>query len=244
MKAIDLLKKIFIFMICFVFFSCGNDNEAIQPDSPTSGLDKESEAIINKYKETRVLIGRWEYTGYNKSDFVFLSDGTCLLDGPYTIGYKVGIWNYNTESKLLSTTCGSWSWTVNLLTETQWSGVSPGGSAFSYMRGYWNDPNDELLIGVWINKESDTYITFKANNEYNITVAGTSFNGTYRTDTYSPSDWQDEYLFARYMYLTGDITGKMRINCLDGYKLAFDEFEGTSTTAPYKLTYIYSDFAN
>lgn len=243
-KNLNILKCFFIMLICLNGISCGDSDDNIQPDSSAPGLDKESEAIVNKYKEKRILMGRWEYTGYGKSDFVFLSDGTCLLDGKQTTGYTVGIWDYNQGNSLLSTTCGSWSWTINLLTETQWSGISPGGNAFSYKRGYWNDPNDELLVGKWINEDSNISIEFKANNEYTITDAGTQLNGNYEVETYSPSDWNDKYKYCRYMYLTGDISGKMRVNYLDGYRLVFDSYEGASTTAPYKLTYIYSDFIN
>lgn len=243
MKSNFLLKKALLFIICFNLISCGNDNDEniTDQDLPSANLDKESETIINKYKSTRQWIGRWN-TSSRKPDFIFLSDGTCLMDGKYTTGYTVGKWKYNPNTKYMTTTCGSWIWTVNDFDISQWTGISSGGTAYVYTRGYWNCPNDELLIGKWINTEASISITFKANKEYIITATDTEFKGIYEVNTYSPSDWNDEYLFARYMYLSGDINGKMRVNYLDGKQLIFDDFEGSSETKPYKLTYIYSDF--
>lgn len=234
----NLIKGVLLLLVCTQLVACDKEDD---PTNNPNGLDNESESVINKYKETRNLIGRWNYTGYGESDFVFLSDGTCLLDGAYTIGYKVGKWNYNLENKLLATTCGGWSWTISFLTENEWSGITPGGRSFSYNRGYWNDPNDELLIGKWINKESDISITFRANKTYTINTAETSLNGSYEVETYSPSDWNDEYLYTRYIYFNGDITDKLNVDYLDGYRIVFDRDYG-NTMKQYCLTYIFSDF--
>lgn len=234
----NLIKGLLLLLVCTQLISCSKD------DSPTkdpTDLDKESESVINKYKETRKLIGRWNYTGYGKSDFVFLSDGTCLLDGRQTVGYTVGKWNFNPENNLLATTCGSWSWTISFMTEKEWSGITPGGNSFSYNRGYWNDPNDELLIGKWVNEEAGISITFKADNTYTINTAGTSLNGSYEVDTYSPSNWEDEYLYTRYISFKGDVSGKLNVDYLDGYRLVCDKDGGTSMNQ-YRLTYIFSDF--
>lgn len=46
------------------------------------------------------------------------------------------------------------------------------------------------------------------------------------------------------MYLTGDISGKMKINYFDGYRLVFNSYKGAPITDSYKLTYIYCNFIN
>lgn len=221
------------------FIACSSDNE----DDPkeNSGLDKESETIINKYQARRSLIGSWSSNVHHKPSFVFLSDGTCLLDGPYTTGYTVGVWEYNESTKLLSTTCGAWAWTINILTENEWSGMSPGGTSYSYNRSGWNDPNDELMIGEWINKETGITFAFYAGQKYRITTPENTFNGTYEVNTYTPSGWE-EYHYCRYIYLKGDVAGKMRVNSLDGYRLVFSTDEGYTGTEPYRLSYTYKNF--
>lgn len=238
------LRKAVHFIVCFILVSCGKDNggNITDQDLSSESTDKESEAIINKYKPFRQWIGKWS-TSTRKPDFIFLSDGTCLMDVKSTLGYTAGKWSYNPDTEFMTTTCNNWTWTVKDFDIDQWTGVSSGGTTYVYTRGSWNCPNDELLIGKWINAEAGISITFKANNEYKITTADTEFKGHYQVDTYSPSDWNNEYLYARYMYLDGDISGKMRVDGLDGKQLVFDDHEGTSGTVPYRLTYIYSDFA-
>lgn len=231
-------------LFCFNLIACGSDDDSgntTDPNHPSTNLDKESEAIISKYKSIRQWIGRWN-TSSRKPDFIFLSDGTCLMDGKYTSGYDEGKWKYNPDTKYMTTTCGSWIWRVNDFNIDEWTGITSGGTAYYYTRGYWNCPNDELLIGKWINAKNNISMTFKANNEYILTTSDTKFEGTYEVDTHSPIDWEDKHLISRYIYLSGDISGKMRVDYLDGKQLIFDDFEGSSETTPFKLTYIYSDF--
>ncbi|MBC5641441.1 hypothetical protein H8S77_00870 [Parabacteroides sp. BX2] len=240
MKTINWYVTIFTLMLCSIFFSCGDDNEDSLSEETSTELDNESQAIINKYKDTRSLIGEWEYAGYGKSDFRFASDGRCFMRGSMSGDfYTEGVWNYDTESRLLSTTCGSWAWTVNLLTEREWSGISPGGNAFSYKRRYnWNDPNDELLVGKWVNEEQNAIVIFYADQRYKFSIDNTVFNGTYEVTTIPVVDSQCDY--RRVIDLVGDLYGKMYVGGLDGYMLNISScIQGA---IQFEMDYIYSDF--
>lgn len=239
-----LLTKAFVLFFCFNIIACESDNDSensTDPNLPSTNLDKESEAIINKYKSIRQWIGRWN-TSSRKPDFIFLSDETCLMAAKYASGYDQGKWKYNPDTKYMTTTCGSWIWTVNDFNINEWTGITSGGTAFFYTRDYWNCPNDELLIGKWINIDDNTTITFKANNEYLITTPDSQFKGFYEVETENDRYWDnqgnyiiDKYIYKRTIEFIGDIKKTAYVKSLDGYRMVFSHRDSYTT-------YIYSDF--
>lgn len=261
-----------MFVFCVFFAACSNDNDPQNDnpqddnpqEQPSSELDSESQAIVDKYKDMRIWYGRWEATTYGAwyTDFQFRSDGTCIVITGSEEEYHEAVWNYNPETKLLATTWGSWTWTVNILEPTEWSGTVVGGNSVSYKRrGFVNqgsdsraiiDPNEELLIGKWIgtdgrDESTELSVTFKANNEYVFTKADTCFYGKYNVELWEHI--QTKYEYTYYIYLSGDLSGRMSISMLDGYQLRFytDNKLGqhlTSYEFPTFINYvfIYSDF--
>lgn len=258
MKKIDFLKMVCLGALCMVLPACSNSDDPQNPEEenqPSSELDSESQAIVDKYKDMRIWYGRWNWEGPTmRPDFIFYSDGTCKmvtkqLWGPQ--GYVDGVWNYDSDSKLLSTTCNDWAWTVNILTPTEWSGTVVNGGSMSYKRSSTLDPNEELLIGKWIgtdgyDEDTELSVTFKANNEYIFTKADTCFYGKYDLHLFYSTNHERYYCD---MELSGDLSGRIDFSGLNGYDIVFstDNKIGqhlTSYEYPTFINYvfIYSDF--
>lgn len=242
--------------ICVTLSACsdGDNLENIEDESQSSTeLDSESQAIIDKYKDMRIWYGRWNLKGPTyRPDFIFYSDGTCEMVTKHLnepAEYKEGVWSYAPGSKLLSTTCNDWTWTVNILpTPTEWSG-SVNGTSWSYERSGTLDPNEELLIGKWMgtNRNTKLSVTFKANNEYIFTKADSCFYGRYKLNIFYSTNHERYYCDVD---LFGDLSGNMDFSQLNGYNIAFrtDKELGRRLT-PYEYStvtsydFIYSDFA-
>lgn len=257
MKKLDFFKVVCMGVLCMSLPACSNSDDPQNPEEenqPSSELDSESQAIVNKYKDIRILYGRWNWEGPTmRPDFIFYSDGTCKmvtkqLWGPQ--GYVDGVWSYDPDSKLLATTCNDWAWTVNILTPTEWSGTVVNGGSMSYKRSGVLDPNEELIIGKWIgddghDEDTELSVTFKANNEYIFTKADTCFYGRYGLELV----YSDGEPYRFYATLSGDLSGRMSINQLSGYNIGFytDNELGRHLTlyefpALIDYNFVYSDF--
>lgn len=247
-----------IVALCMFFAACSNDNDPQDndpQDQPYSELDSESLAIINKHKNMRIWYGRWDWEGPTlRPDFIFYSDGTCdmvtkSLNNPPE--YINGVWSYDPDSKLLSTTCNDWAWNVSILTPTEWSGIVVNGGSMSYKRSGNLDPNEELIIGKWIgtdghDEDTELSVTFKADNEYVFTKSDSCFYGIYDLNISYSTNPQRYYCDIE---LSGDLSGRMDFSQLNGYNIAFstDNKLGQNLTSyeyPSLITYnfIYSDF--
>lgn len=104
--------------LCVGFASCSGD------DDPGTDLSKEAEKFI----------GGWSSNG--SGDFVFCSDGTCISGhNGYMSDQSFGEWTYNEDTKQLATTLDGESWTVSMVTESAWTGVSAKKSkSITYQR--------------------------------------------------------------------------------------------------------------
>lgn len=240
-----LFQVIFMITFCIGLIAC-SDNEEPQE---LSEFDTESQHIIDKYKDMRIWYGRWDSKRYRYADVIFYSDGTC--ETKYGSSTTEGVWNYNYFTKLLSTTCANWTWIVNVMSQTEWSGTRQDGETFSYERNGGFDSNSELFIGKWVGNDgydenTELSVTFKANKEYIFTKADSRFYGKYDLDlAYSP--YYEAYEFR--VYLSGDLSGTMTVRVLSGYEMAFytDKELGrylTSYEYPTLVSYkfIYNDF--
>ncbi len=228
--------------------SCGGDdddtpNDPGNPSTGTEGLDKESQEIIEKYADYRLWIGRWNYTGPNtyRPDWLFFPDGTVMRD---EVGSSdtFGSWQYNKESNMLTTTL-NWTWEITIQTPTAWTGITPGGNTFSYARGWWSDPNDELLIGTWIGEENNVSLTFTADGRCIIEDESGKETLDYSTTTEHSVYWTGyrEYAVMRDIFLDKgeDTYDHLDIDQLDGYRLVVED---ASYHEELVDTYIYSTF--
>lgn len=242
MKSLRILYGITIALFVFISFSsCSNDEED-NNEVPSTNIDKESESIISKYRETRLFMGCWECSDPYRTGVVFASDGTCIL----TSSLNQGVWQYDKVTKLLSTTCNDWVWTINIQTPLQWSGVTAKPTAYSYTRKFsegqitsWNDPNDELLIGTWIDQKSDISITFKADNTYILCADGIEYEGIYEVNTRLYNE--KTYRYLRSISFDGDLSGSMSVQTMDGYRMTMGK-ASSSLDAYNDGTYIYSEY--
>ena len=244
--------------------SCGGDdennsnpNDPDNPDNPstgTEGLDKESQEIIEKYADFREWIGRWEYTGAANylPDWIFMPDGTVFRDDSgWTSGGDVfGSWQYDKESKTLATTL-NWTWEITIQTPTAWSGIRPGnGNTYSYARGWWSDPNDELLVGTWVNGETGAKLTFTASGRLSMEYGGNTYSGSSDISQDVPRSWEDSYkeeAVARNIDMSGEsLAAYLFVTELDGYKLTVEDCELYMDEAPshqvFEGTYIFSAY--
>lgn len=234
--SIKFLMTISIIMLFATFASCSKTND---PNPPTE-FDDESQAIIDKYSDLRIWYGHWDSKNRNTTGFTFNSDGTCSTESDN------GVWKYNPVTKLLSTTISNWTWTINLLTPTEWSGTLEAGQAYSYSRNGGLEHNPELLIGTWIyddvrNEVPERTITFKSNNEYIYTKSDTCLYGTYEIREGKPGTI-DEYVIILYE----DIHDPIYFRTLNGYEIGFETTaeKEMGLVEAYKRIYnfIYSDF--
>ena len=149
------LLSVFVFFLCcecVIFEACSNKDQ----NNPNS-TEINGSSVKNEFGAGRLLIGKWDASsGYV---FCFKSDGDCYRDW-YSGGAKVeGIWSYDSETKVLSTTVGS-SYTMNLISSQGLQGVSLGngkGSSFKHSIGY-VDNNDKLIVGKGRTKEGKELI--------------------------------------------------------------------------------------
>ena len=258
MKAKTLWTLATAFFMAMSLASCGGDdennsnpNDPDNPDNPstgTEGLDKESQEIIEKYADFREWIGRWEYTGAANylPDWIFMPDGTVFRDDSgWTSGGDVfGSWQYDKESKTLATTL-NWTWEITIQTPTAWSGIRPGnGNTYSYARGWWSDPNDELLIGTWVGEENNVSLTFTADGRCIIEDESGKETFGYSTTTEHSVYWTEyrQYAVMRDIFLDKDeeTFDHLDIDQLDGYRMVVED---ASYHEELVDTYIYSTFA-
>lgn len=251
-------KVVAVILICAGVFACSEDD--VQQEQSQSGLDQESQAIANKYKNIRMLCATWKGS-YASTSFQFLSNGDCLGRTYFYLHYLEGKWSFEPSTNLLTTTCSGWTWNINLLTLHEWSGTLTSGETYSYERtgDFMCDTNEELLIGTWVGVKdidnadelTDISVTFKAGRRYEIVKSGISYSGQYGDLFWadSPND-EDEYVDYLWLELSGDLTGSlqihyngysMNINSDDYYRELSDIFTSQEDGATLR-SFVYSDF--
>lgn len=171
-------------MMGVVLVSCGEGEELEQPpvETPESPEDNLPEAA-------RTFVGYWSNQGQKGGDFIFFGDGTCWMTAIGDCARSdVGYWTYDTSTKILATTTGSWQWQVTLSNSEVWTGVSLGSetvqtfernrNSLEYMyamlnSSYWSESTDSTLyIGQYTNVSSDS------KNRYTSEFSGFSLGGT------------------------------------------------------------------
>lgn len=115
------MKKYFYLLamaLCVGFASCSGD------DDPGTDLSKEAEKFI----------GGWSSSG--SDDYLFLPDGTFIKGHKgHMWGDDYANWSYDETTKQLATTMDGESWTVSMITESAWTGISAKkGKSITYQR--------------------------------------------------------------------------------------------------------------
>lgn len=211
---------VILFMLPMAACSSGDEDNPQNPSNNPSEFDTNSIDVMKKFQKGRKWMGKWISSKYNKPDYAFLSDGNVIQFGS---GYNTdrGMWEYNDGEHLLSTTIGAWTWKVNIFKGTQWSGTTSSGNTYSYSRDLsWNDPDEDILIGKWINSVSDVSIVLLADKSYTLTTPEGVFKGNYKiTSRLLDKEEQD---WIRHISYTGELSGVMNIDSSDGYRIRFN----------------------
>lgn len=111
----------------FGFVSCKGDDD--------DGNDPDDEKVVSGVAEK--FIGVWRANGYGDG-FIFLPNGLCeeyhdfFSSGP---GRFLSEWTYDESTKQLATTLDGNGWTVSMITNEAWTGISlKGGKSVTYER--------------------------------------------------------------------------------------------------------------
>lgn len=111
----------------FSFVSCKGDDD--------DGNDPGDEKVVSGVAEK--FIGVWRANGYGDG-FFFLPNGLCeeyhdfFSSGP---GRFLSEWTYDESTKQLATTLSGNSWTVSMITNEAWTGISlKDGKSVTYKR--------------------------------------------------------------------------------------------------------------
>lgn len=155
------MKKYFLYALLafatMTFVACDKNKDKNNPDDPTEESEDINEnGIQNEFGSGRLIIGSWDVTR-GAYHFTFRSDGTCLQNG---YSYESGIWSYNPETRILATTMGSWSWSMNIISAEALQGtyITKGTSYGFTHDGIYVDANDKLIVGKWKTKEGKEII--------------------------------------------------------------------------------------
>ena len=230
------MKWIFLWLITLFVFTICNENESSIPEETieTPQLDEDSQKVVDKYNEQRMLIGKWYNDHLTKTtSFIFASDGTCI---PYNSSIDEGIWEYDETTKYLTTTCGGWSFIITLLEMDAWTGTTTQQLTCPFKREAWIDPNDELLVGTWINETTNESLTFTANKEYIFKSSIGDKRGTYDVKT-----WIHNGAYKKSITIDED-EWAIDIDRLDGCYL---NLSASLENMLYMIgNYVYIDFAS
>lgn len=258
MKAKTLWTLATAFFMAMSLASCGGDDNSNDPNDPgnpdnpstgTEGLDKESQEIIEKYADYRLWIGHWQRMDKESDGWVFMSGGNAWrLYYDDTDGYTT--WRYLPDTNTLVTTTGSWSWTIDYQEYEEWGGTTPSEHFYGYSRDWWSDPNDELLVGTWVNGETGAKLTFTASGRLSMEYGGNTYSGSSDISQDVPRSWEDSYkeeAVARNIDMRGEsLAAYLFVTELDGYKLTVEDCELYMDEAPshqvFEGTYIFSAY--
>ncbi len=176
----EIMKRFYFFALlalCISLFACSKDDSE---DSKASGIEDKG-PLSHLSEEARKFVGCWD------EGWIFYPDGTCCridYDG-YVVNRKTGEWKYDDVTKLLATTIENYQYTITLVTDNAWSGVSLGGNgAVSYHKYDAGYACELLSKKQWKGKS-------------NIHIAGnTYYSGqglTFSQICWSLSGWDDEF---------------------------------------------------
>lgn len=153
------MKKLYCFALLalsFSFFACSNDDSE---DSKNPNTDKGPLSQLSE--EAKKFVGCWN------EGWIFYPDETCCrIDySGYEVYREMGEWKYNDATKILVTTINNYQYTITLITDQAWSGISLGGNGVVSYHKYDAGYAGELLSKKrWKGKSNisitgDTYYT-------------------------------------------------------------------------------------
>lgn len=186
---LQMTPILLVSMLNVSLISCSNNNEEDESPKIDEKRDNLSEKRDNLSEKQRMFVGFWHTEG-NSTDFLFKADGTCIS---YTFGTREdteirhGDWQYNENTKMLTTTIGSFQWSITMSTNQSWAGISLGGDgAQSYNHSDLWHFYVNLINGSWVSSKG-RILDF--NNDYGlrfyeVTDDNICYEITYNTNPY------------------------------------------------------------
>lgn len=115
------------------FVSCKGDDG----DGNDVGDENKVSGVAEKF------IGVWD-SNHHGDNYIFLPDGSCLDYGHFFLEKKLSEWTYDESTKQLATTLSGNSWTVSMITNEAWTGISlKDGKSVTYTRD-----NESFLTAI------------------------------------------------------------------------------------------------
>lgn len=131
------MKRLYFFALlalCISLCACSKDDSEGSTDSGIVDVNKDPLSHLSE--QEKKFLGYW-HNNNGSYDFKFFSDLTCICYKDDGSDPESGEWSYNETSKILSTTIGSYQWTITLSTDKSWAGLGLGTStagAVSFVR--------------------------------------------------------------------------------------------------------------
>ena len=171
------------------------------------------------------FIGVWD-SNHHGDNYIFLPDGSCLDYGHFFFEKKLSEWIYDESTKQLATTLSGNSWTVSMITNEAWTGISlKDGKSVTYTRD-----NESFLTAIlnimdrgWTEEMSldlqpNYYATYIYDTRTNSLVSATNDNIKITKDNIIASN----VTLQAYVYEGSSINGKSK-----------DVFTGNITISNY-----------
>ena len=150
-RILYLLTSVVVIILSAGFASCGDDDD----DDSNSYSSSSSKS----------LIGFWlgPVSKY-QNDYFFFYDNGAMLYGNYSTLQTSFVdteakWKYDEETKLLSTTAGSFQWEVTLVDSLNWAGISLWGNKdpYTYKRADAKTTAMKILKGCnWVDSSDNS----------------------------------------------------------------------------------------
>ena len=181
-----VFRSLFLVSLVLVsLFACSDTDEDM------SSINDINSVIEDEFSEYRELIGGWE-GGWYDLNMRLSADKTCRISRgePYLV--REGTWDYNADSRTITTTCG-YIFNVGVCSPKTLTCSDQYGEYHSFSHGCpiidmdcagWGDleTNRKVLIGTWKHNTIMATLKFYKDGQFALFYGDTSYVGKYYWD--------------------------------------------------------------